>query len=281
LGAALRRAKPGARTRHRIAATLQGAHALGNKGGHTAARAARRGLQLFPAAVRILRAKKMGARYRMALATLHTRVLDRRVERLLFVRTDLTSTADPDAAARDYHYSGPIPKAVFAWALSALPEDLKAFVFVDFRAGNGRTMLLAARRNFEAIQGYAYNAQSYEDLELNIAQYPRSLMTCRNLRAIRGDVEGVSIPDQPCVLFVPNSRRERHLGIILNHVAASFRLNPRPIYLIFDNAGAAVTPGHDDIFEPAPLPLSQRLKVALASPSQVKVYKSVLVRPPA
>lgn len=251
------------------------------KGGAQSGRLAGRALKLGSAArtvVRVARAKTLRARYRMTLAALHTHLFDRKVERLLFVQSRRDNAPDPTIDSRDFRYQGAIPHLVLNWAFSALPEDLKSYAFVDFRAGNGRTMLLAARRNFEVIYGYAFGAQDHEDLDMNIAQYPRSLMTCRDLRAMRGDVDGISIPEQPCVLFFPDSGRERHLGIMMSHIVSSFRLNPRPLYLIFDKAEKDTEPGYDDIFEPVPIPLSNRVKLALFSPERVKVYRAILVR---
>jgi hypothetical protein len=179
---------------------------------------------------------------------------------------------------RDYCYDGPIPRTVFSWVMAALPQDLRSFAFVDFRAGNGRTALLASALKFEVIYGYAFSPQAYEDLELNIAQYPRSLMACRDLRVVRGDIDGISIPEQPCVLFFPDSIRERHLNTILNHIASSFRLNPRPLYVVFDNAPKGLELEHKDIFERVPLPLASVLKLALLSPARMRIFRSVLVR---
>jgi hypothetical protein len=95
---------------------------------------------------------------------------------------------------------------------------------------------------------------------------------------VRADIEGVSVPEQPCVLFFPDCVRERHLSTILNHVASSFRLNPRPLYLIFDNAPKGFRPEQQDIFERVPMPLSSVLKLALLSPSRTRIFRSVLVR---
>ena len=74
---------------------------------------------------------------------------------------------------------------VLGWALSALPADLKRYAFVDFEAGNGRTLLLAARRNFEHAIGYTHDSESSAMLEMNLAQYSRSYMSCRDVRALR------------------------------------------------------------------------------------------------
>ena len=129
--------------------------------------------------------------------------------------------------------------------------------FVDFRAGNGRTLLLAARRNFEYAAGYAFDAEGSETLEMNLAQYPRTYLACRDVRALRGERDGVVIPAQPAVLFFPDNLSAGHLDIILSYVTASLRLDPRPIYLIFENAGREFASEHMSSFERISLPLPQ------------------------
>ena len=65
-------------------------------------------------------------------------------------------------------------------------------------------------------------------------------MKCRDVRALRGDRDGISIPfrSPPAVVF-PESLGAGHLGVVLSHLLAFRcpRLNPRPIYLIFENSG--------------------------------------------
>jgi hypothetical protein len=169
---------------------------------------------------------------------------------------------------------GPIPKKLLDWALSALPPDRKRYAFIDYRAGNGRTLLLAARHNFEYAAGYAFDAEGTETLEMNLAQYPRSYLACRDVRALRGDRDGVVIPAQPAVLFFPDGLSEGHLDIILNYVTASLRLEPRPVYLIFENAGRECGREQMSLFEKVSLPLLNQAKVFLFAPVSIAVYRS-------
>jgi len=215
-------------------------------------------------------------RYLKILLASHRRIFDRGTEKLLFVKTAVPQpgTVEP-RQIKTFEYAGPIPRLTLDWALSGVPLDLKRYAFVDYRAGNGRTLLLAAKRNFEYAVGYAYDQESFEELEMNIAQYPRSYLGCRNLRPIRGDVEGVAIPQQPAVLFFPASLRSPHLEIIMSHASASLRLNPRPIYLIFENRGRKEKLEQDDLFEKAKLPFAKMLRLKLLSPSSTQVYRSI------
>ncbi len=219
------------------------------------------------------------SRRRLALlSVMHRHIFDRSTEQLLFCKTPPLEVYLVDETAqgveKSFFYQGPIPKKLLNWALSALPEDLKRYAFVDFRAGSGRTLLLAARRNFEYAAGYAFDTEGSETLEMNLAQYPRTYLACRDVRALRGDRDGVVIPSQPTVLFFPDNLSAGHLDIILTYVTASLRLDPRPIYLIFENAGRERGREQMSMFEKVKPPLINQAKALLFAPVSIAVYRS-------
>jgi len=224
-----------------------------------------------------LRLRDWRCRYLAALSMFHWHAFDRRIERLLFIKTPgpQSGMETGEDGRKTFHYRGPIPRKVLNWALSALPADLKRYAFADLRAGIGRTLLLAAARNFEHATGYAFDSESCAVLEMNLAQYSRSYMRCRDVRALRGDRDGISIPLQPAVLFFPDSLGAGHLGVVLSHLSASLRLNPRPIYLIFENSGPECELDQIRLFRRVPLPALNRIKAQLFSPSNIAVYKSL------
>lgn len=218
-------------------------------------------------------------RRRRALLTLiHRRLFDSRTEELLFCKTppfELYRIKETERGLqKDFSYQGPVPRKLLDWALSALPADLKQYAFVDFRAGNGRTLLLAAERNFEYAAGYAFDVEGAGTLEMNLARYPRVCLTCRDVRALRGDRDGVQIPSQPCVLFFPDSLSAGHLDIILDYLTVSLKVDPRPVYLIFENAGRESGKSQMSVFKKAPLPLLNQAKAFFFAPVSVAVYRS-------
>jgi len=222
-----------------------------------------------------LRRKEIRRRYGKAVALAHSRVLDRRLEQHFFVPTLKSQRFGPDPK-RSILYEGPVPGASFNWALSLVPGDLREYAFVDFRAGRGRAMLLAAKRNFEKIIGYEYDADLYDDLQLNIAQFPRSMMVCRDVQSFRGDRGGISIPEQPCVLYFANAWREELMSGIMNYVAESYRHKPRRMYIILENVDDAVVLPGGNIFHRLELPLGEKLKLRLFSPMDFQVYQSMV-----
>jgi hypothetical protein len=216
------------------------------------------------------------------LSHIHRHVFDRRTERLLFCKTPLLEVYHVEdtekGPEKSFFYQGPIPRKLLDWALSAVPQDLKRYAFVDFRAGNGRTLLLAARHNFEYAAGYAFDIEGSETLEMNLAQYPRTYLACRDVRALRGDRDGVLVPSQPAVLFFPDSLSAGHLDVILTYVITSLRLDPRPIYLIFENAGRERSREQMKLFEKVRLPLLNQVKAFLFAPASIAVYRSKVER---
>ena len=211
------------------------------------------------------------------LSFVHWHVLDRRIESLLFFKTPAPGCwlKTGTRGQKEFNYRGPIPKRALGWALSALPADLRRYAFVDFEAGNGRTLLLAARRNFEHAIGYTHDGEACAVLEMNLAQCSRSRMSCRDVRALRGDRDGIPMPEQSAVLFFPDSLARANLDAVLSRLAELLKLNPRAVYLIFENSGPER--GHEEmrLFRKVRLPLMSRIEAALFSPGQIAVYKSV------
>jgi hypothetical protein len=230
---------------------------------------------LAPGAAAMLR--NLRSRYLAVLSLAHRHIFDRRIEQLLFFKTPVPhSWLQLDALGETkFRYQGPIPENVLGWALSALPADLKRYAFVDFEAGNGRTLLLAARWNFEHAIGYTGNSEASAMLEMNLAQYSRSYMSCRDVRALRGDRDGIPIPPQPAVLFFPAILSTGQLTTMLSRLAASMRLNPRPVYLVFENSGPESGLEYMTLFRKVPLPFLNRVRAALFSPAKIAVYKSL------
>jgi hypothetical protein len=222
-----------------------------------------------------LRRREIRKRYNRLLVLGYTKILDRKLEQLFFVPTRKAEIVDPDPD-RGVHYDGPVPSAVFEWVMKLMPDDLRQFAFIDIRAGRGRTSLLASKSNFNRIVAYEYDADAFDDLQMNVAQYPRSRMTCRNIDCHRGDVDGISLPDQPCVIWFSGAWREQMIGEIMNYVRDTYRQSPRRIYIVLENTGNDTALAGNNIFDAVEPPLAERLKLRLLSPMDFKVYRSLV-----
>jgi len=214
--------------------------------------------------------------YLRVLAPAHMLFWDRRTEKLLYRRSSAPKLVGKQESDNAPIYHGPIPGKVLKWIIRELDITLRECTFIDFRAGNGRTMLYASAYDFDRVIGYEYSSDDYDDAQLNISQFPRTFMKCRDVEVRRGDRGDIVIPDTPLIMFFPNAARERFLSLILDHVSASYRVNPRRIYVIMENPPSNAASGHDDIFSEIQLPISTQIKLKLFSPTRICILQSLV-----
>ncbi|MGI9384393.1 MAG: class I SAM-dependent methyltransferase [Methyloligellaceae bacterium] len=227
-----------------------------------------------------LRPRVLKQDYRRFQIFMHRVLFDRTVENLLFASSkdrvplnQLHIRSLTRLSGRDYR---PTPRLVFEWAMEALPEPVKRFAFVDFGAGVGRVLMLASHWEFEKIIGVEFAQELHDDCLMNIAQYPRSRMKCRDVTCILEDATHFDIPDQDCVLYFFNPFGENVLREVMARVARSYDRNPRRIYVISVDLAATSTIEEWRIFERIPIERQLRLKIRTFSPYTIAVYRSIL-----
>lgn len=217
--------------------------------------------------------------YREYLLMLHERVLDAPIESLFFKPTknpvalaDLTVRGNNREHGHDYRAS---PCSLFEWTIGALNHDLSRLTFVDYGAGKGRVLLLASQHPFQAIGGIEFAEELHDDAIMNIAQFPRSRMKCRNVECVLDDASQVGPPDGEAVhyFFDPFSREV--FAEVLNNLVVSYRKRPRRLYLILIEPVATDLIDNSGVFQRLALPLIERAKVKLFSPYAVALYRSL------
>lgn len=221
----------------------------------------------------------LGRDYRNFLATAHQRVVDGWRERLFFAPTvgrtalrQLHVRSINRIAGSDYK---PTPRLVFDWALEAIDENLRDFAFVDYGAGRGRVLLLAAERPFLKVRGVEFAEELHNDAVMNIAQYPRSRMKCRDVECTLDDAVRYDPPDEKAVLYFFNPFGPRVFADALSRIVESYRANPRRMYLILVDPLLADSVDETQIFQPVPLPKTTQAKIGLFSPYEIAVYRSL------
>jgi hypothetical protein len=218
--------------------------------------------------------------YREYLHLLHGRVLDPPIEQLFFKPTKdpvplagLTIRGPNRAHGHDYR---PTPCALFDWAISAIDYDKSRLTFVDHGAGKGRVLLLASQYPFAAIGGIEFAEELHDDAIMNIAQFPRSRMKCRNVECVLDDASLVGPPDGEAVHYFFNPFSRELFAEVLNNLVVSYRKKPRRLYLILvDPPEVADLIDHSGVFQRHELPLMERYKIKLFSPYDVALYRSL------
>lgn len=218
--------------------------------------------------------------YREYLQSLHQRVLDPPMEQLFFKPTKdpvplagLTVHGPNRLHGHDYR---PTPCALFEWTMAAIDYDKSRLTFVDYGAGKGRVLLLASQHPFQAIGGIEFAEELHDDATMNIAQFPRSRMQCRNVECVLDDASQVGPPEGEAVHYFFNPFSREVFAEVLHHLVVSYRKKPRRLYLVLvDPPDVADMIDHSGVFQRHPMPAVQRYKVKLFSPYDVALYRSL------
>lgn len=224
-------------------------------------------------------ADRLKAEYQSLLRKVHERVLDAPREQLFFVPTKepaalsgLTITSPNRASGHDYR---PVPTQVFDWALAQIEEDLSQFTFVDYGAGKGRAMLLAAEHPFAAVAGVEFALELHDNAEMNIAQYPRSNMRCRNVECVLEDAVQVGPPEGSSVHYFFNPFARGVFAEVLNNIVMAYRMKPRRLYLVLIDPVATDLVDASGVFARVEPSQVDALKLRLFSPHTVTIYRSL------
>lgn len=207
-----------------------------------------------------LRPSRLRQDYRALLLALHVHLLDREVDSLLFVR-----------ARRDRNCT---PTRLFAWAMEAIPEPVNRFAFVHIGSGRGRDLLLASAHPFERVIGVEPEPGLHSDCQMNIAQYPRSRMKCRDVDCVHDLLSRFPLPDQEAVfyLFRPDAAV---LAKLIERVGAAYRRRPRRVYVVAVGIDDTLPLEESGFLQPLALERPLALKIRLLSPYTVAIYRSL------
>lgn len=169
------------------------------------------------------------------------------------------------------------PTRLVSWSLDCIKalqeaESFRHFCFIDPKAGHGRTLLIAAKNDFRAIFGIETREILIDDTTMNIAQYPRSYMTQREIELITTEISPTIWPTHPLVIQIFNPTSEEWLSNLVADLNISYNDNPRQIYLILignQHKEAIENIGFLEEFTPE---TSQLDSLSLMSPYDIDFY---------
>ncbi len=212
----------------------------------------------------------------------HQRRYDREIEQRLFNPLAKYRTMARSQTLREREEAAPCaPTKLVDWSLDCIASyqqgaSFRHYVFVDPEAGHGRTVLLASHRDFRAIYGIESRGNWADDAAINIAQYPRTFMTQRQVELITSDFRLVEWPVAPLVVHIFNPQSSSWLMQVMENLSQSFGQTPRQIYLvIIANTHKSVMSAHPSFQEFSP-PSSNLEQLTLMSPYEIDFYSSVI-----
>ena len=217
--------------------------------------------------------------YRRFLLLIHRLGPDLLIERLFFVRTSkhvpLSIVRVPHQLRRSGHDYRPTPRLIFKWAMEALPEPVNHYEFIDYGVGRGRVLLMASHYPFEKITGAEIAEELHNDCLLNIAQYPRSLMKCRDVDCVHVSAMRLPVPEQEAVFYFNNPFNLTMLERVIGQIVRSYKQSPLRFYVVCVDMDEREVLEDTGIFQDVPMPWRLRLKIAALSPYSIAVYRTV------
>lgn len=147
--------------------------------------------------------------------------------------------ADNTTLARNSRYS-PSPVKTIRQVVSAAPIRYEDSSFVDFGAGKGRVLLVAADFPFKQIVGVEFSEELCRIAEENVASYLSESQRCHDIRVKRENAATFQIPDDSCMFYFYEPFKPVVTEAVLDNLEASLLQHPREAVLCL--VGRALIP---------------------------------------
>ena len=200
-------------------------------------------------------------------------LVDAQIDRILFDRRFGVDTAggrghvgagDDDESAGNNAYM-PTPVRTIRSILAQLPLRAQEFAFVDFGAGKGRAMLVAAEFPFKRVIGVERSPALVAAARRNILVYSNAAQQCFDIEAHCIDAAAYELPPEPCVIFLYNPFDHQVMKRVVANVRRAFESKPRPFYVVYCH------PRHGRLF--AALPFMHRIAPTRTNTDYFAIYE--------
>jgi len=151
-------------------------------------------------------------------------------------------TIDSDNARHAVRYQ-PSPQALATAIIHALPIDFSQFIFLDFGAGKGRVLLIAAQLPFAAVIGIEFSQELCAVTADNISKAAPDKLIAGRVECHYDDVTCYPLPELPLVCYFYNPFDRSVMRAVVDRLASSLKNKPREIYIIY------VHPEHRALFD--------------------------------
>jgi hypothetical protein len=120
-------------------------------------------------------------------------------------------------------------------AIEQLGIDYSRYTFVDYGAGKGKAMFVAADYPFERVVGIEYAPHLHEIARQNCESFQSATQKCFRLEAVCGDALNYQLPPGPVVCFMCNPFDEATLRSVFNIWRERFDAGEGDIRILYLN----------------------------------------------
>ncbi|WP_426703014.1 hypothetical protein ACPPVV_08495 [Rhodanobacter sp. Col0626] len=130
------------------------------------------------------------------------------------------------------HYQ-PIVPPDFQSLLDPTSIDLPSTTFIDLGSGKGRAVLLATQLPFKSVVGVEFSEELNSIAIDNLRRFPSAERRCGEVEILWGDAAAYAFPAGPLVIYLYNPFETPVMQQVVDHVAATYLANPRPIVVLY------------------------------------------------
>jgi SAM-dependent methyltransferase len=138
----------------------------------------------------------------------------------------------PETGAYAKGYAG-TPPSIAEHLIGLVADRARGFTFVDYGAGKGRVLLIAARYQFDRVIGVELSEPLIRIATANVGLYARKHPGLRPIELVQTDAAKYELPHTPCVLFLYDPFQASLMEQIGSRVRASFLASPRKLFIIY------------------------------------------------
>jgi predicted RNA methylase len=162
---------------------------------------------------------------------------ERRYDKILGIDTGGEITGKrlrmaPEGEAYAKGYAG-TPPDVAEHLIDVVADRARGFTFIDYGAGKGRVLLIAARYAFDRVIGIELSEPLIRIATANVTAYRQNYSGLCAIDLIHADASTYQLPSTPCVLFFFDPFQASLMERIGRQVHDSFLANPRKMFVIY------------------------------------------------
>jgi hypothetical protein len=154
-------------------------------------------------------------------------------ENRLSIQTAWTVPLEKTNIGENLRY-GPITYSAFRAAMKHVRVIPDSDVFVDFGAGKGRAVVLAATYPFKKVLGVELAPELAAVARDNVRR-TRAKLRCPDVEIVTANATDFPIPDDSTVLHFVNPFRHKTLATVVDRIRTSLVRKPRQVTILFAN----------------------------------------------
>ena len=173
------------------------------------------------------------------------------------------------------------PVQMVDWSIKKLSNyqegnSFRHFLFIDPRAGHGRTALTAANYDFRSIWAIEAQQERAEAASQNIAHDPNNPLKSSQIELINSTLSEEQFPPLPTLIHIFTPPSKAWLTSFLATISTSFYQSPRQIYVVMiNNPFKDAFDQHPNLQHFTP-PTGTLEQATLLHPYEIEFYHSIL-----